>query len=155
MTADRAELEAYVDLLREDAYKAELRRERMAVETIKRLAVEIADAAHPISHWGDGYGGGVLHIVATVLRDEGVIADPPPSARASKERNRKKISRTVERRVFAQYAYTCNECGVGGTEADLTLDHIYPHSLGGTDDEDNLRPLCRPCNSRKGAKVLE
>ena len=143
-----------MDLLREDVYEAEVRRERMAVETIKRLAAEIADAAHPISHWGDGYGGGVLNIIATVLQEEGILSNPPPSECASEARRRKKISRTVERRVFAQYGYACDDCGVHGTEAELTVDHIYPHSLGGSDDEINLRPLCRSCNSRKGAKVL-
>lgn len=39
--------------------------------------------------------------------------------------------------------------------ADLTIDHIVPLSRGGTDDLDNLRLLCRGCNSRKGNRVLE
>ena len=34
-----------------------------------------------------------------------------------------------------------------------TRDHIFPRSLGGSDDLDNLRLLCRPCNSKKGARV--
>ncbi len=37
---------------------------------------------------------------------------------------------------------------------DLSLDHIYPWSLGGPDTVENLRVLCRSCNSRKGANVL-
>ena len=91
----------------------------------------------------------LLNIIATVLQEEGILSNPPPSRSRSEARRRKKISRTVERRVFAQYGYACDDCGVHGTEAELTVDHIYPHSLGGSDDEINLRPLCRSCNSRK------
>ena len=32
-------------------------------------------------------------------------------------------------------------------------DAIHPYSLGGEDTFDNLQTLCRPCNSRKGARV--
>lgn len=48
----------------------------------------------------------------------------------------------------------CREC-----DTDLTvltvwhLDHIVPLALGGTHDWSNLQALCRPCNSRKGARL--
>lgn len=31
-----------------------------------------------------------------------------------------------------------------------TADHITPRSQGGDDEPANLRPACRPCNSRRG-----
>lgn len=34
----------------------------------------------------------------------------------------------------------------------LTVDHHVPIALGGGNDRDNLRVLCRSCNSRKGAR---
>lgn len=52
--------------------------------------------------------------------------------------------------VFERDGYRCVECG---TCEDLTIDHIYPKSLGGADTVDNLQTLCRPCNCRKGARV--
>jgi len=52
--------------------------------------------------------------------------------------------------VFRRDGYRCQECG---STDDLTLDHIYPQILGGAHTEDNLRALCRSCNSRKGARV--
>ena len=32
----------------------------------------------------------------------------------------------------------------------LTVDHIIPRSKGGTDDLDNLQPMCYLCNTKKG-----
>lgn len=52
--------------------------------------------------------------------------------------------------VFERDGFRCAWCG--GTE-DLTIDHIYPQSLGGGHGEDNLQTLCRSHNSSKGARV--
>lgn len=62
---------------------------------------------------------------------------------------RRGIPSAVRRAVMERDEFTCQECGATD---DLALDHIYPLSLGGEDTEDNLRVLCRPCNSRKGAR---
>lgn len=35
----------------------------------------------------------------------------------------------------------------------MTVEHMLPRSKGGTDDPANLARACKPCNSRKGAKV--
>lgn len=60
------------------------------------------------------------------------------------------IPATVRRAVYKRDGHACLECGA---VEDLTLDHIYPWSLGGGDTVENLRVLCRSCNTRKGAKV--
>ena len=45
----------------------------------------------------------------------------------------------------------CIYCeGPGGT-----VDHVIPVLYGGTDDEDNLVPACRSCNSSKGTKSFD
>jgi len=41
--------------------------------------------------------------------------------------------------------------------ADLTLmtvDHIIPKSFGGDMSLDNLRPMCRPCNSARQTNMM-
>lgn len=63
---------------------------------------------------------------------------------------REPISPMLRERIYSRDGFACIECR---SRTDLTLDHIYPWSLGGPDSEDNLQTLCRPCNSRKGATV--
>lgn len=68
----------------------------------------------------------------------------------AREDYRSPIPGELRQRILARDGRRCVECA---TTEDLTLDHIYPWSLGGSDTEDNLRTLCRSCNSKKGAKV--
>jgi len=46
----------------------------------------------------------------------------------------------------------CLRCG---KKKKLTADHVIPVKLGGTSNIDNIQPLCGPCNSAKGAKVID
>lgn len=51
--------------------------------------------------------------------------------------------------VWRRDNFTCKHCG---SRHDLTVDHIIAESKGGPTTIENLQTLCRPCNSRKGAK---
>jgi hypothetical protein len=61
------------------------------------------------------------------------------------------IPERVRQNVYERDGHRCVECG---SDQRLTVDHIIPWSLNGPDDEENLRTLCGPCNSSKGARVL-
>lgn len=50
--------------------------------------------------------------------------------------------------IYSRDGYRCLLCGAGRP---LTVDHEVAIVNGGTNDLSNLRTLCRPCNSRKGA----
>lgn len=66
------------------------------------------------------------------------------------EKGRPAIPRQLRQAVYERDGYACLHCGA--TER-LPLDHIYPYSKGGRDTLENLQTLCKPCNSRKGARV--
>jgi len=54
--------------------------------------------------------------------------------------------------VCEQYGSVCLCCKEA---APLTVDHVVPISKGGTNDADNLQPLCLPCNLKKGTRTLD
>lgn len=66
------------------------------------------------------------------------------------KRTRQRIPDELRDQVFDRDDYRCVRCG---TDTDLTLDHIHPHSKGGADTFDNLQTLCASCNSKKRARV--
>lgn len=50
------------------------------------------------------------------------------------------------------YGNVCLSCG---TDKGITVDHVKPLSIGGTNTIDNLQPLCGSCNYRKGKKEID
>lgn len=48
-----------------------------------------------------------------------------------------------------------NKCQCCGAEGKLTVDHIVPLSMGGSNSIDNLQPLCKSCNCRKHTRVVD
>lgn len=51
--------------------------------------------------------------------------------------------------------WTGHKCLACGEKKPLTMDHIIPISRGGIHDIANIQPLCRECNSAKGATTID
>jgi 5-methylcytosine-specific restriction endonuclease McrA len=63
-------------------------------------------------------------------------------------------------RIIARWGMVCYLCSdpitIGPASSHplaLTIDHVLPTAQGGRDDEENLRPAHRACNSAKGGRA--
>lgn len=60
-------------------------------------------------------------------------------------RRRKLIKRLAKR----EGGLRCYMCQVELTMETVTIDHVLPKALGGTDEDHNLKLACQPCNNAK------
>lgn len=69
--------------------------------------------------------------------------------------SRKTIPPEIEQRIRQMAGYRCGYCRSPQwlLPWELEIEHINPSARGGSDDEKNLWPSCRSCNSFKGAQT--
>ena len=75
-----------------------------------------------------------------------------------KEINRRRnIKDTTRYSVLERAGFKCQCCGIKplkNNDVILHIDHIIPHSLGGSDSIDNLQVLCDKCNLSKQNRFI-
>jgi hypothetical protein len=125
-------------------YEEAIRLEREAADKFRAAAQELRPYLKWVWRWGDGDGGFILDVFRKVAVEEGLVFVP-----VSRVTAKAKISRKLSKQVMERDAYRCVTCG---THEDLCCDHIIPESKGGPTTYENLQTMCRPCNSRKGAR---
>lgn len=60
-----------------------------------------------------------------------------------------KIPKRLRYEVLRRDRHTCRYCGASAPDVRLTVDHVLPRVLGGTNDPTNLVTACADCNSGK------
>jgi 5-methylcytosine-specific restriction endonuclease McrA len=102
------------------------------------------------------------HIEECALRSKKWVADNPEKARhVQKTREYRERGATGSHtytewvNVKYEYGFMCPYCLRQEPEIILTKDHIIPLSKGGSNDIDNIQPLCFSCNASKGTKIEE
>lgn len=59
------------------------------------------------------------------------------------------VSKRLRYEILRRDSHTCRYCGASAPDVKLTVDHVVPVALGGTDDATNLVTACQPCNAGK------
>ena len=72
------------------------------------------------------------------------------NARSVRPTIRATFSKADRASIARSQRYRCMYCGARLTTDNLQIDHRYPVSRGGSNDDENLQALCRRCNIRKG-----
>lgn len=59
------------------------------------------------------------------------------------------VSKRLRFEIFRRDNHTCRYCGAAAPDVPITVDHVIPVALGGTDEATNLVTACGDCNSGK------
>lgn len=61
------------------------------------------------------------------------------------------VSKRLRFEILRRDNHQCRYCGGRAPEAILTIDHVVPTTLGGSDDPANLVAACKECNAGKSS----
>ena len=61
------------------------------------------------------------------------------------------VSKRLRYEILRRDNHTCRYCGAAAPDVKLTVDHVVPVALGGTDVAENLVAACGPCNAGKSS----
>jgi 5-methylcytosine-specific restriction endonuclease McrA len=59
------------------------------------------------------------------------------------------VSSSLKKELLSNFGRECYVCG-RDDGADVTVDHLWPKSMGGNSEFENLLPCCGDCNSTRG-----
>ncbi len=111
-----------------------------------------------IEHMDDGYrwicscgsrgAHGKLDLARKVV-DDAFDRSKPAKKRKAIAHVKPAARRKRREKVYIRDAYTCQGCFEVFPADQLTLDHIKPACLGGSNRMENLQAMCFPCNQAK------
>lgn len=96
------------------------------------------------------FQGCSIFIKENVKATKGFYAYDTETQRICYRRKKKKcFPKTTRMMIYNQADGRCVLCGRKIKYEDMTIDHIRPTSLGGSDSVENLQCTCRTCNTFK------
>lgn len=63
------------------------------------------------------------------------------------------VSKRLRYEILRRDSNTCRYCGQSAPDVKLTVDHVVPTALGGSDAPSNLVAACKDCNAGKSASA--
>lgn len=79
----------------------------------------------------------------------------PVERRVERQRKAGPLDRDAFYAKCDALGWRCQICGRKLTRDTVTIDHIVPLARHGRNNIENLQPLCRSCNSRKGTRSMK
>jgi hypothetical protein len=61
------------------------------------------------------------------------------------------VTKRMRFEILRRDNHACRYCGATAPDVKLTVDHVLPVALGGSDEPANLVAACQPCNAGKSA----
>lgn len=98
------------------------------------------------------YESGIQGLAAALIREKWLVVEEDGFVLkrfTSVSATRKCLNAKLRKRILLP-----GECAACGSTENLVIDHKVPISRGGSDADENLQPLCRPCNIAKGIKTM-
>lgn len=56
--------------------------------------------------------------------------------------------------ILMRDGFKCQYCKKQLANEELEIDHLFPRSMGGSDNQENLASACKPCNRQKSGKLF-
>lgn len=101
----------------------------------------------------------VSHKQENILRNRIYLQNHPEKLKEHSNLRRSRKLKAVGKftgwewiKLLDKYKHLCLWCG---STSKLSADHVIPLSRNGHNSIDNIQPLCRSCNSKKGTKILD
>lgn len=108
---------------------------------------------HDLGSWNDASRAAAA-VGDGMIRSQHLALAPPEVVVLSDYDGRGERAVVFSRRnIFKRDRYTCQYCGVQPGPQELTIDHVFPKSRGGTSSWENCLLACVSCNKHKANRT--
>lgn len=100
-----------------------------------------------------------VHVIETysdrIIRSERLAMNVPSVCVTTDYFKFKKHVKFSRYNMYLRDLFECQYCGEVFDFDELTIDHVVPRAAGGTTVWENCVTACKPCNHRKGDKLMK